>query len=44
MRPIPFPTLLSDRQAHVDRAHRMRSAAVASLLRDFVRWVSAAAR
>ena len=26
------------------RAHRMRSAVVANLIRDFARWVSAAAR
>lgn len=44
MRPIPFPILLADRQPHIERAHRMRGAVVAGLLRDFVRWVSAAAR
>ena len=44
MRPIPFPILVPDRQAYVIRAHRLRGAAVAGLLRDFVRWVSAAAR
>jgi hypothetical protein len=44
MRPIPFPILLGDRQVHVTRAHRMRSAVVANLIRDFARWVSAAAR
>jgi hypothetical protein len=44
MRPIPFPILLADRQPHVVRAHRMRSAVVAGLFRDFVRWVSVAAR
>ena len=44
MRPIPFPVLLSDRQAYVERAHRLRNAAVGGLVRDFVRWVSAAAR
>jgi len=44
MRPIPFPVLLSDRQAYVERAHRLRNAAVGGLFRDFVRWVSAAAR
>jgi hypothetical protein len=44
MRPIPFPILLADRQPHVVRAHRMRSAVVAGLVRDFIRWVSVAAR
>jgi branched-subunit amino acid transport protein AzlD len=44
MRPIPFPILLADRQPHIVRAHRMRSAVVANLIRDFARWVSAAAR
>ena len=44
MRPIPFPILMPDRQPHIVRAHRMRSAVVANLIRDFARWVSAAAR
>ena len=44
MRPIPFPILVHDRQAYVVRAHRMRGAVVAGLIRDFARWVSAAAR
>jgi hypothetical protein len=44
MRPIPFPILVPDRRAYVERAHRLRSAVVAGLFRDFVRWVSAAAR
>jgi len=44
MRPIPFPILLHDRQAYIVRAHRMRSAVVANLIRDLARWVSAAAR
>jgi hypothetical protein len=44
MRPIPFPILASDRQAHIVRAHRIRGAVVASLIRDLARWVSAAAR
>jgi hypothetical protein len=44
MRPIPFPILLPDRQPHIVRAHRMRSAVVANLIRDFARWISAAAR
>ena len=39
MRPIPFPILLADRQPHIVRAHRMRSAVVANLIRDFARWV-----
>jgi len=44
MLPIPFPVLAADRQAHVVRAHRLRSAVVAGLVRDVVRWVSIAAR
>jgi hypothetical protein len=44
MYPIPFPILLPDRQAYVVRAHRARSAVVATLIRDLARWVSAAAR
>ena len=44
MRPIPFPILLADRQPHIVRAHRMRGAVVATLIRDLARWVSAAAR
>ncbi len=47
MRPIPFPllvALMEDRQACVTRAHRLRGAAMASLIRDIARWVTAAAR
>ncbi|HEX9524090.1 MAG TPA: hypothetical protein VK681_06765 [Reyranella sp.] len=44
MHPIPFPILLADRQAYIVRAHRMRGAVVATLIRDLARWVSAAAR
>jgi hypothetical protein len=44
MRPIPFSLLVPDQKAYVVEAHRMRSAAVAALIRDFVRWVSAASR
>ena len=44
MRPIPFPILVGDHQPYIVRAHRMRSAVVAGLIRDVVRWVSAAAR
>ena len=44
MLPIPFPVLVPDRQAYIVRAHRMRGAVVAGLIRDFARWVSAAAR
>jgi hypothetical protein len=44
MHPIPFPILLADRQAYVVRAHRMRGAVVATLIRDLARWISAAAR
>jgi hypothetical protein len=44
MLPIPFPVLVADRRAYVVRAHRLRGAVVAGLIRDVVRWVSAAAR
>ena len=44
MHPIPFPILLADRQAYVVRAHRLRGAVVATLIRNLVSWVSAAAR
>ncbi len=44
MRPIPFPILTGDHQPHIVRAHRMRSAVAATLVRDLVRWISAAAR
>ena len=43
MLPIPFPALVPDRQAYVVRAHRLRGAVVAGLIRDLARWVSAAA-
>jgi hypothetical protein len=44
MLPIPFLVLVPNRQAYNVRAHRMRSAVVAGLIRDVVRWVSAASR
>jgi hypothetical protein len=44
MHPIPFSVLALDRQAHIARAHRIRSAVVAGLIRDIARWVSFAAR
>ena len=44
MLPIPFPVLSTDRRPHIVRAHRMRSAVVATMLRDIARWVSIAAR
>ena len=44
MLPIPFPVLVADRQAYIVRAHRMRSAVVAGLIRDLARLVSAASR
>ncbi len=44
MRPIPFPILTGDRQVHVARAHRLRNAAMANLIRDVARWITAAAR
>lgn len=40
---IRYPTP-TERQAYVVRAHRMRGAVVAGLIRDVARWVSAAAR
>ena len=39
----PYPTI-AERQAFEARALRMRGAVVAGLIRDFARWVSAAAR
>ena len=44
MRPIPYSLLVPDQKAYVAEAHRMRSAVVADLIRDFVRWLSAASR
>ncbi len=44
MLPIPFPVLTGDHHPHIVRAHRLRSAVVAGLIRDVVRWVSVAAR
>jgi hypothetical protein len=44
MRPIPFHLLEPDRNIYVANAHRMRGAVLAGLIRDFVRWISAAAR
>ena len=44
MRPIPFPLLVHDRQAYALKARRLRSAALAGLIRDFARLVSTAAR
>jgi hypothetical protein len=49
MRPIPFSLLMPDRKApdrktYVAEAHRIRSAVVADLIRDFLRWVSTASR
>jgi hypothetical protein len=38
-----YPTH-AERQVYAQRAHRIRSAVVAGLLRDIARWVSAAAR
>jgi hypothetical protein len=40
---VPYPTI-AERRALEARAHRLRSAALAQLVRDFSRWVSAAAR
>jgi rhodanese-related sulfurtransferase len=44
MLPIPFPLLSTDRKVYVVRAHRMRSQAVATFVRDIVRVVTGAAR
>lgn len=41
---LPSPTLAYDLQPLVTRAHRMRGAATAKMIRTFVRWVSTAAR
>ena len=38
-----YPTI-PERQAYATQAHRMRSAVMAGLIRDFARWVSFAAR
>ena len=40
----PYPLLAHDHQAYVVRARRLRSSAVAGLIRDIARWVSVAAR
>lgn len=40
---ISYPTI-PQRQAYATQAHRMRAAVVATLIRDFARWVGAAAR
>lgn len=40
---VPYPTP-NQRQAYAARAHRLRSAVMAGLIRDLARWVSAAAR
>ncbi len=39
----PYPTI-PESQAFQRRAHKMRSAVVAGLVRDFIRLISAAAR
>jgi hypothetical protein len=41
---MSVPTLALDTQAYIVRAHRMRGTATAHLIRDFLRWVSVAAR
>ena len=40
---VSYPTP-NERRAYAVRAHRLRSAVVARLVRDLARWVSAAAR
>ena len=39
----PYPTI-SQVQAYAVRAHRMRGAVVATLIRDVARWISVASR
>lgn len=41
---LPVPALALDTQAYVVRAHRLRGAVTATLIRDLIRWVSVAAR
>ncbi len=41
---LPSPTLAYDLQPFVARAHRLRGAVTARLIRTLVRWVSTAAR
>jgi hypothetical protein len=40
---IPYPSI-PQVQAYATEAHRLRGRAVAGLIRDLARWVSAAAR
>lgn len=40
---VSYPTI-AERQAFQVRAHRLRGSVVAGLVREFARWVSAAAR
>lgn len=40
---VRYPTV-DERRAYEARAHRLRGAVVAGLVRDLARWVSAAAR
>ena len=44
MFPVPFPLLVPDHQAYAVRAHHLRSAVVAGVIRQIVRWISAASR
>ena len=39
----PYPTI-SQVQAYATRAHRLRGAIVATLIRDVTRWISIASR
>jgi hypothetical protein len=39
----PYPTL-PQVQAYAVRAHRLRGAVIASLIRDMARWIAVAAR
>jgi len=41
---MTIPTLAYDRQPLVARAHHLRGAVTATLVRDLIRWLSAASR
>jgi hypothetical protein len=41
---LPSLTLAHDLQPFVVRTHRLRGAVTATLIRDFIRWISVASR
>ena len=41
---LPSPTLAYDLQPFVVRAHRLRGAVTATLVRDLIHWLSVASR